>query len=152
MERTYPIKIVTYICHVEKFRYTRFELKKKSFMLRVVWYGKPFIGAVHAPINKTIKSVTRIVDNSRVTSNLFECSVNGKHMHGKQISNIPMVNTFHIYIYHASNTYIMRNTMVPILKSYNLLMFKFQLELNKSHKVLTRERAEVKDFIFSLKT
>jgi len=118
-------------------------------MLRVVWYGKPFIGAVHAPINKTIKSVTRIVDNSCVTSNLFECSVNGKHMHEKQISNIPMVNTCHIY--HASNTYIMRNTMIPILKSYNLLMFKFQLELNKSHKVLTRERSRSKRFYFFTK-
>lgn len=70
-----------------------FELKKKkSFMLWVVWYGKPFIGAVHAPINKTIKSVTRIVDNSCVTSNLFECSVNGKHMRKKQMSNIFTVN------------------------------------------------------------
>lgn len=63
-----------------------FELKKKFSCCGL--YGKPFIGAVHASINKTIKSVTRIVDNSCVTSNLFECSVNEKHMCEKQMSNI----------------------------------------------------------------
>lgn len=30
-------------------------------------------------------------------------------------------------------------------------MFKFQLEINSSHKVLAKEKAEVKDFIFPLK-
>lgn len=72
-----------------------------------------------------------------MTSNLFECSVNEKHMHEKLI-----------FLYHICSQIIMKAAR----KCYNLLMFKFQLEVNRSRKVLARERAEVKDFIFPRKT